>query len=194
MNRVQATAFVERLERLADESRRADRAMIKRARTGHPAQRIQARRVYHQLVPDGMPHSSWVIRLVERTCGLFVLNPSHQEGGPSVGAAARRLASLRDVSEEAVERRLMSILGAGPETLDQHLARLNARLHAHGIGLDYVRLTRDLNQASHPDRYIQQRWADEFWAREGTDDTTQTPDGRAPEATLDSSPTTESAQ
>ncbi len=175
MNRDQADAFAMRLTALAGEGRRADRALIKRARTGHPTQRLLARRVLHSLVPPDVPHTPWTIDLVERVAGLYVVLPDHRPGAGSIGAAARRLASRPAVSADAVERRFQIILAAGPETVSVHAARLLARCAAEAIGLDFGALTWEMERVGHPDRYVERRWADDFWgSREVGDDQTTT--------------------
>lgn len=173
MNAEQSAAFALELGKLAVDGRRADRAVVKRARTGHPTQRLLARRVYHQLLPAGVPHSTWNLDLVERVTALFVVNPRATNDGLGLGTAVHHLARRPHVSAEAVERRFIALLGAGPDTLDTHISRLLVRCHGEGIAIDYAQLTRDLAQAGHPDRYIQRRWADQFWAPEprSTDNT-----------------------
>lgn len=163
MNSDQAQQFADRLGAMAGEDRRADRAVVKRARTGHPTQRLLARRVYHQLIPDGVPHTERNVGLVERVAGLFVVNPVPSGSGAGVGTAARELAVRSGVGADAVERRFCAVLAAGPDTIDTHLARLFARFAADGIGIDYGRLTQDLSQVGHPARFVQRRWADQFW-------------------------------
>jgi CRISPR type I-E-associated protein CasB/Cse2 len=173
MRKEEARTLAGRLAGLADESRRADRAVVKRARTGHPDQRLLARRVYHALIPPGMSHTPWNVELVERVAGLFVVNPAHVPDGPPLGAATRTLALRPHVSEAAVERRFEAILTAGPETLDIRIARLLAQMEREGIGIDYAQLVIDLDAAGHPDRYVQRRWADQCWGAPWGEQTTE---------------------
>lgn len=163
MNVEEADALAVHLAALLEEGRRADRAIIKRARTGHPIQKLVARRIYHQMLPAGMPHTPWNLALVERVAALFVLNPGPVGVGESLGGAIKRLSRHPDVSPEAVERRFTALLAAGPDTADTHLARIFVRLHGAGIAIDYSRLARDLQALDHPERWVQRRWADQFW-------------------------------
>jgi CRISPR type I-E-associated protein CasB/Cse2 len=164
MNQDEAKAFANRLNELTAESRRADRATVKRARTGHPTQRLLARRLYHQLIPPGTPHAPRTIDLVERVTTLFVLNPLSADGGDSLGRALRALAQQPDVRPGALERRFETLLTAGPDTFDDHLSRLLIRLHRAGLPVDYAQLTLHLQAVWHPSRWVQRRWVDDFWA------------------------------
>lgn len=163
MNQDEAKEFTTRLNELAGESRRADRAIVKRARTGHPTQRLLARRLYHQLIPPGTSHTPWTVDLVERVTTLFVLNPLSADGGDSLGRTLRALSQRPDVSSDALERRFEALLTAGPDTFDDHLSRLFIRLHRAGLPVDYAQLTLHLHGAWHPSRWVQRRWADDFW-------------------------------
>ena len=177
MNNDEAAVFALALTALAGEGRRAERALVKRARTGHATQRLRARRIYHQLIPAGVAHTPWNIELVERVASLFVLNPNSISSDQGLGRALRALADHTSTrSAEAVERRFSVLLTAGPDTLDTHLTRFFARLDGAGIPVDYARLTRELQNADHPDRFVQRRWADEYW-------------GGSPRDALDSQPT-----
>lgn len=171
MTKDEADAFAVALNALAGESRRADRATIKRARTGHETQRILARRIYHQLVPIGLAHTRWTMDLVERVASLFVLNPLGKDTGEGLGNALRTLAHRPEVSSDAVDRRFTVLLAAGPDTLDTHLARFFTRLHGAGVPVDYAQLTLHLQNVDHPSRWVQRRWADEFWGPHSTSDT-----------------------
>lgn len=163
MNRDQSQAFAQRLRELGTEARRADRAVVKRARTGHPLQRVQARRIYHRLVPEGVAHSPWTVDLVGRVASLFVVNPLSTDRDEGIGAAARALARRPGVSHDAVERRFLALLGASDATVDTHLSRLLARCNAEGVHVNYGNLSFQLERVGHPDRYVQRAWADEFW-------------------------------
>lgn len=167
MTRDEAAVFAGRLLGLATEESRADRALLKRARTGHPTQQLLARRVVHGLVPPGVAHSPRTLDLVERVVGLFVVLPDHRDGAGSVGACARRLADRKGVSRDAVERRFTAILSSSSEAVATHIARLFARCASENVGIDYGQLTYDLERAGHPDRWIERRWADEFWGTDG---------------------------
>lgn len=175
MNRDQAAALADGLRQLATDAGRADRAVIKRARTGHPLQRVQARRVYHRLVPEGVPHSPWNVDLVARVASLFVVNPlASADDDLGFGRSVHTLAYRSGVSPEAVERRFLALLGASEGTVDIHLSRLISRCNAQGVPVNYAALAYDLGHVGHPDRFVQRRWADEFWggpAAPASDDT-----------------------
>ena len=66
---------------------------------------------------------------------------------------------MESVSPEGVERRLIALLNAEREDLDDHLRHAVAQLRAHDIAMDYVQLLRDLRSWGAEERWVQRRWA-----------------------------------
>lgn len=87
--------------------------------------------------------------------------------GPGSGDLGEACARLRDslVSDAAVERRFLALLDADEEGLPHHLRQLVALFAQHRVAPDWSRLLADLKHWSHPDRWVQQRWAKSFYAR-----------------------------
>lgn len=93
---------------------------------------------------------------------LFGMLPNHRKGAGSPLKVLRQL----DLESESTERRVLSLLNADIETLPTHLRHLIAliRGHAPERQLDYGMLLHHITQWDHPERWVQRRWARDWWA------------------------------
>lgn len=87
--------------------------------------------------------------------------------GPGTGDMGEACARLRGAlgSDAAVERRFLVLLDADDDGMPYQLRQLVALFAQHQIAPDWSRLLSDLRHWSHPDRWVQQRWAKSFYAR-----------------------------
>jgi CRISPR system Cascade subunit CasB len=93
-------------------------------------------------------------------------------GAGDLGESVRRLAAAH--RPEAVERRFRLLLDSrfgfagsrrpGGGELAYRLRRLVKLAASKGVGFDWARLLVDLRQWMHPDRRVQRRWAESFYA------------------------------
>lgn len=93
---------------------------------------------------------------------LFGMFPNHRaEAGTPF-----KVLRLLDLESDSTERRVLSVLNADTETLPTHLRHLFALIRSHGPDrhLDYGDLLFHINQWDHPDRWVQRRWARDWWA------------------------------
>ena len=142
--------FVVGLNELAAREDRAALAALRRA-VGTPAgSQAEAARVVYRFLPVNVP--PWRERDCWLLAGLFGLHP-HQTEAPAEGAhredladSLRRLAHIESVSAEGVERRLIALLNAEREDLENHLRHAVAQLRGHDIAVDYVQLLIDLRR------------------------------------------------
>lgn len=94
---------------------------------------------------------------------LFALHPNRAPRGRSMGEAFRL---MRDGSNEAsLERRFTALLSASGQDIGGHLRHAVSLAKSKGVTLDYDRLLKDLRAWNHEDRYVQLRWAKDFWDR-----------------------------
>lgn len=105
------------------------------------------------------------------TAGLYAhwhrSRSSPARSGSDIGTAARALAQSLSADSglaPSVDRRFSIVLTATSVRLDHHLRQLVSQLAAHDIPVDFARLCTDLRWWDHPDRFIQRRWAHNFWA------------------------------
>jgi CRISPR system Cascade subunit CasB len=85
-----------------------------------------------------------------------------QETGASLGSAVAELYARRDKST-SIEARFIALLDADLDQLAYRLRHMIALLKAEQIALDWPQLLRDLLSWSHERRFVQQRWAREFY-------------------------------
>jgi CRISPR type I-E-associated protein CasB/Cse2 len=144
-------------------------AALRRALGTTPGSQAEAVRIVYRLLPTNV--APWRERDRWLVAGLFALHPralaAPAEGhyGPNLADSLRKLAHMESVSPERVERRLLALLNAEREDLDDHLRHAIAQLRAHEIGVDYVQLLRDLHGWGAEQRWVQRRWARAFWGQ-----------------------------
>lgn len=160
--------FVTGLTQLVEREDRAALAALRRALGTTPGSQADAARIVYRLLPTNVPQ--WRERDCWLLAGLLALHPralEHPPGsyGPSLAESLRRLTRVESVSSEGVERRLIALINADREDLDDHLRHAVAQLRAHDIAIDYVQLLRDLHYWSAEQRWVQRRWAQAFWGQ-----------------------------
>lgn len=125
--------------------------------------------------PGAAERDGWVLQRLppdvgrselDRCCliaSLFGLH-SAPKGLGSLGAAFRRLWKESDEAE-GPERRFVALLDSDPADLPLRLRHAVSLLKANDIPIDWQWLLRDLRNWSHPERFVQRRWASDFWGR-----------------------------
>ena len=115
-----------------------------------------------RLVP-WLPENRFLEDAAYTVASLFGFH-SASGGTKSVGGALANIRSADGTSRpESVERRFTALLSAHEDDLPVHLRQAISLLRAHDIPLDWRRLIRDVQGWGHPDRYVQRRWARDFW-------------------------------
>ena len=152
----------------------ADRAALARLRHAADPDHPDYGAVLRWLGPYA--RAPWDERHARITAELFALwhrgnDPTTASG--SFAVSLRRLAT--ESGSDAVERRFVRILRSHEEDLPTHLRSLVGQLRSHGIGVDWRRLHRDLSQWGHPDRYVQLRWARDFYGHDETTNDEEVP-------------------
>lgn len=90
-----------------------------------------------------------------------------REGPDHRGSFGKDLRRLHRSHPRAAEHMLIAALGAEREDLDHHLRRAAMLLGSEGRSIDVGALVLDLGRWNLESRWIQKRWALDFWA--GTD-------------------------
>ncbi len=162
-----AEAFVSYLEGLRA---REDRAALAALRRGLGKPPGAAAETYPYVVPwiEGLSREEQDAYFL--LAALFASHPDPGgEGGMGRVLRAVYEASDRTERTESIEKRFVGLLNAHPEELPIHLrhAVALARSRPVPIPIDWLRLLRDLRGFGHPDRYVQRRWAVEFWGQGG---------------------------
>lgn len=92
---------------------------------------------------------------------IFGVHPHHRTGA---GSPLKVLRSL-DLESGSTERRVLSLLNADLDALPVHLRHLVSLIRSHGPErpLDYQALLDHLVQWEAPSRWVQRRWARDWW-------------------------------
>lgn len=149
--------LVTRLENLREKD---DRAALARLRRGI-GRRMGAPEMYPYVVPF-LPDSTWKQGLYFLVASLFALHPAPARRGTSMGEVFRAMKGESD----SIERRFVSLLSADVEDIGGHLRHAVSLAKSRGIAIDYHRLLSDLLSWDHDERFVQLRWARDFWGNE----------------------------
>jgi CRISPR system Cascade subunit CasB len=85
----------------------------------------------------------------------------------SFGHAVAELYQSRDQTP-SIEARFIALLDADEEQLSNRLRQLVSLVHADGVRIVWETLLEDVLGWNHERRYVQQRWARDFYGRVGT--------------------------
>ena len=95
----------------------------------------------------------------------------------AVGLRRLSLDPANPHASKNIEKRFTALLDADLDELSWRLRQITALLDAASMAIDWPALLADLWRWNHPDRYVQVRWARQFWApssplqKEATDET-----------------------
>ncbi len=157
-----AEDFVAHLKKLAGENggnpNRAALAELRRSLTQAPGTYVRAYRYVPPYVHNLFQEQRDAYFLV---AGLFA---SHVDtaSDESLGASIKKLYREKD-SSESVEKRFITLLDADETQLPYRLRQMVSLLKSEDIPVDYLSLLQHLTHWSHPDRWVQQRWARDFY-------------------------------
>lgn len=152
--------FLEAIEaRMKTDS--AVRAALKRSLDGTGEHR---RAIYPYVLPllgDVEPYQQDPFLLVAALYALYP-TPLKREHSKRFGRTCAHLAAARDSA--GPERRFKALLDTDTADLAVPIAALIRLMASEKIDVDYATLLSDMRQWSHPDKWVQDRWAREFWA------------------------------
>jgi len=155
--------LVTRLENLRDSN---DRAALARLRRGL-GKEMGTPEMYPYVVPflPAYPQGQESCFLV---AALFATHPLPSPRGTSFGASFRRVWEESGRSD-STEKRFTALLSADEEDLGGHLRHAVSLAKSKNTPIDFHSLLYDLRNWSHPDRFVQLRWARDFWRAEKAD-------------------------
>lgn len=159
---VRIKEFVANLARLDA----GDRARLKRNAGSRPAESRGALGLfYNQLLPPGvgMGAEDWYFLVA-------TLYPLEKEStGPIPGNFGDSLRRIRTTKNEAgLDRRVERLLDADEQQLPFQLRQAVHFLTSNRGRVNWEQLLKDLLHWTHPDRYVQRRWARAYFAKEPT--------------------------
>jgi CRISPR system Cascade subunit CasB len=146
--------FITSLERLRDAKDRAALAHLRRGlgkKMGTP-----------EMLPYVVPYLPDAVRDHERyflIAALFAMHPDKAPPDFSLGSAFRRMWKGSD----SIEKRFTNLLSTEAEDIGNHLRHAVSLAKSRNVPIDYHQLLYDLKNWDHPDRFVQLRWAKDFW-------------------------------
>ncbi len=150
-------AFVHELVGRAERGDRRALAALRRGLGKTPGSAVEMMPYVVPYLPQA-EHGHWAYFV---TGSLFGLHGNHSPG-VGIGTLCRHV-----TDNESGEKRFLALLDAHKDELPGHLRRAVSIARQQNQGFDYALLLKDLLGWTHPDRYVQRRWARQFWTRIG---------------------------
>ncbi|MDI9549925.1 MAG: type I-E CRISPR-associated protein Cse2/CasB [Chloroflexota bacterium] len=159
--------FIAYLEQLRD---RQDRAALAHLRRGLGRKPGEAPEMYPYVVP-WLPNDPWADSRYFLIASLFALHPL-PGGSGNMGAHFARIRQAKG-SEDATERRFVSLLAAHADDLAYHLRQAVTLCKANSIPVNWAQLFRDVQYWGAPSGSVQRAWARAYWGRSDEDSPSQ---------------------
>jgi CRISPR system Cascade subunit CasB len=154
----QVQLFIDRLGKLQP----GDRARLKRNAGRTLAESRKVMGLFYDLLPSGVPEQEYETYFLVAT-----LYPLADGGGAGdLGAALRRAQVSRN--RAGLDRRVEILLDADRTQLPFRLRQAVHFLHSNRVRVNWPQLLADLLYWTHPQRYVQQRWARSYFAESET--------------------------
>lgn len=157
MKECRESRLVSSLERLRDKKDRAALAKLRRGlgkKEGSPEM--------YPYVADYLGESRWEAERNLLLAALFGFHPDRALRGKSMGKVFREIKGEGDASD-SLKKRFANLLSADREDLPGRLRQAVSLAKSKGVAVDYHQLFYDLRAWSHSERYVQLRWARDFW-------------------------------
>ncbi len=166
--------FVAWLRRLDREDDRAALAKLRRSLVNF-GDDFSAYAVLGGALPAGLPE--WKLEDYVLVAGLSAMHRDWADDDRSLGNSLRRLRhALSDAGEGSLDLLFTALLNAEREELPVRLRHVITRLAAKEIAIDYARLLEDLGGWQHPRRFVQRKWAHDYWVGERPHGNAEQPD------------------
>ena len=149
--------FVEYLEGIRED--RGAMAALRRTLAFGPEE-LGYTRAYRYVEPFVQHEEGWPRRAYYLVAGLFALHPDSEDVSL---AEARSRVWQQENRPPSLERRFLALLDADADQLPHQMRRIIAYLRSKRQGLNYQRLLEDLLDWFGRKRWIQLRWAREFY-------------------------------
>lgn len=156
MSEPSSDPFIERLGKLDRGAQAALRRSLAFAPGTWPA-------VFPYVEPFVRGQSRWKRAVAYLVAGLMASSKASSASG-NLGDAAFVLRVRTD--SRSVESRFVALLDADEEQLPHRLRQMITLMAGHDIAPDWALLRRDLERWMHDERYIQQRWAERYYAQD----------------------------
>lgn len=154
---------------------RRDRGALAALRRGLGKPMGAAPEMFPLLVPWTGNLPPWKARWYYTVASLFAVHPSNTAAQHhNFGTTMRQVRHQRKTTApptgesadrfDAVERRFIALLRSHPDELADHLRHAVSLAKSADVPVNWAQLLRDLQAWEVPERYVQTRWAEAFWA------------------------------
>ena len=159
--------FITYLLRLNDDNHRGNLAALRRGLMLPPGEALEMYPYVARWVPVEARGTA-TERMYYLTAALYASYPENTGSG-NFGDHMR--AAARSESEPAAtERRFVLLLNTDADDLADYLRQSVSFVKSKAVPVNWDQLFRDLKNWDHPDRYVQKRWANAFWANSTFDE------------------------
>ncbi len=90
---------------------------------------------------------------------LFAYYPDAKHTKGNLGASLRELSEKSD----SIEKRFVALLNAETEDLPYYLRQIIGLLKSNDVAVNWERLFKDVQYWNSDQRFVQQKWAEQFW-------------------------------
>lgn len=153
-------SLISNLERLVNKRELGALANLRKGLTGRPGDSVATYRHVLPYLPD---QKEWTQETGLTIAPLFALwhqgKQNTKSGGLSLGEAMCKIKS----KSGSIEQRFNSLLSCHPDDLHTHLRSNITLLKSNDINIDWRRLAWEIGYWSHPEKFVQKRWASDFW-------------------------------
>lgn len=122
--------------------------------------------------PNGTPEMyPYVVRFIENdrkaeeraflVASLFALHPTPAPEGRTMGHVFAGIRRIQNT--DSIEKRFVRLLEADIEDVGHHLRQAVSLAKSKQIAVNYHNLMHDLKYWDHDERFVQLRWAKDFW-------------------------------
>ena len=161
-----ASAFIGHLEQLEQQDDRGALATLRRSLVD-PGNNFSAFPIIGSFFPPDI--KPWELERLLVVAGLYAIHQSNMADGKSLGHSLRRLrTAVTDQDHHSLDLLVSALLNAEEEDLSIRLRHVVSRLASKDIAIDYAQLLRDVRAWSNSRRYVQRKWAHDYWV--GTSD------------------------
>ncbi len=174
------TSFVTYLKGIAS---RKDRAALAHLRRGLGKPPGTAPEVFPIIVPWTHTMRDWDADIYYLVGALFGSHPMNTDEG-NFGDTCRTVHRQRraergsgeDEGVDSLETRFVALLNAHLDDLQWHLRHAVDLAEGAEVPVNWAELLYDLSYWTHPDRFVQRRWANSYWAgRSAADESDEQP-------------------
>jgi len=150
----QANAFIKKLEMLNP----VDLARLKRNAGRSLAEARGVNMLVYRLLPLNISSDHTEMYFLVAT--LYPL--ANGGGSGNFGASLRRAQSI--TNRKGIDRRIEALLDAEGAQLSFRIRQAIHFLHSNRVSVNWYQLLEDLLHWNHPERFVQQSWAREYYA------------------------------